>query len=397
MHQNSATVKQDVIVIGAGAAGFMCAIEAGKRSRSVLLLDHAKKPAEKIRISGGGRCNFINQHATPANYISDNPHFCKSAFSRYTQHDFIALVEKHNIAYHEKTLGQLFCDGSSQQIIDMLLTEATENKVTLQLETTIEGVKQDNEGLFQLVTNKGNYTAESLVIATGGLSIPKMGATDFGYRIAKQFGVPIVPQAAALVPFLCTGEVLENVKSIAGLAVDITAICGKTIFKEAMLFTHRGLSGPAILQISSYWEKGDIITIDLAPRTDILQQLLAAKSNTPKHKPVTILAKYMPKRLAALLAVNYDEKLAELSHAKLQILADSVNQWQFTPDETEGYRTAEVTRGGVDTNALDAKSMACKAVSNLYFIGEVVDVTGHLGGYNFGWAWSSGYVAGQDA
>jgi predicted Rossmann fold flavoprotein len=386
-------MKYDVVIIGAGAAGFMCAIEAGKRGRSVLLLDHAKKPAEKIRISGGGRCNFTNTDVSPSDYLSNNPRFCISALSRYTQHDFIALIKKHNIAYHEKTLGQLFCDGSATQIIEMLLEECASAHVAVQLETSISSVSRLKENSFEIQTNKASYSCQSLVIATGGKSIPKMGATAFGYDIANQFGLNIISTDAALVPVIFEGKMLQYVKSLAGLSLDVTVECNEKSFKEGMLFTHRGLSGPAILQISSYWKKGHEIAINLAPKINIFELL----SQSPKLKALGVLSKILPKRLAACICESdmYDVKLAELSKKNLRILADSVNSWKITPTGTEGFRTAEVTIGGVDTDALLPKTFESKSAKGLYFIGEVVDVTGHLGGFNFQWAWSSGYVAGQ--
>lgn len=388
----------DVVIIGAGAAGLMCAIEAGKRGRSVLLIDHAKKPAEKIRISGGGRCNFTNLHASPANYISQNPKFCISALKRYTQQDFIALVKKHRIAYHEKTLGQLFCDGSSQEIITMLLDECEAVAVELALQTSVSQIDK-NEAGFQLQTTLGAVACESLVIASGGKSIPKMGATGFGYDVAKQFGLNIMPTDAALVPFMFEGEMLEFAKSLAGTALDVTAKCNKTQFDEAMLYTHRGLSGPAILQISSYWKSGGELEINLSPKQNIFEFLCDERKATPKQKPASALAKILPKRLAAKWGEKpqYDKTLADLSNKVLQQIADEIHHWKIKPSNTEGYRTAEVTVGGVDTNELSSSTMETKKVQGLYFIGEVVDVTGWLGGYNFQWAWSSGYVAGNHA
>jgi hypothetical protein len=390
-------MKYDVIIIGAGAAGFMCAIEAGKRGRSTLLLDHATQPAEKIRISGGGRCNFTNLYTTSENYLSNNTHFCISALSRYTQQDFIDLVKKHNIAYHEKTLGQLFCDGSSKQIIEMLLAECEEAHVTVQLETSVEEVSQTDGQGFSLTTTKGTYACESLVIATGGKSIPKMGATGFGYDIAKQFALRVTPTRAALVPVVFEGEMLEYIKNLAGIAVDVTATCNKKTFTEAMLFTHRGLSGPAILQISSYWNEGDTIIINLAPKVDVFDLLSKEKLANPKLCPVNILSKILPNRLAAALCEEsfYGKQLAEISTTHLRTLADTINAWSVTPTDTEGYRTAEVTIGGVNTDDISAKTFESKSVKGLYFIGEVVDITGHLGGFNFQWAWASGHAAGQ--
>lgn len=392
-------MQYDVIIIGAGAAGLLCAIEAGKRGRTVLLIDHAKKPAEKIRISGGGRCNFTNLHATPKQYLSNNPHFCISAFTRYTQHDFIALVEKHGIAYHEKTLGQLFCDGSSQQIITMLLDECADASVILKLDTSVQAVTRTEESTqrYRLTTTQGEVSCTSLVIASGGKSIPKMGATGFGYDIARQFELNIISTRPALVPFTFEGEMLNTIKQLAGISVDASVFCNGMSFDEGLLFTHRGLSGPAILQISSYWNPGDVVTINLAPHVDVWDALNAEREMAPKQKPPALLTTFLPKRLSAQICddVGCDIKLAEISNKKLRALADAVNHWTVKPPATEGYRTAEVTIGGVDTEVLSSKSMECKTVPGLYFIGEVVDVTGHLGGFNFQWAWSSGFAAGQ--
>ena len=384
----------DVIIIGAGAAGLMCAIEAGKRGRSVLLLDHAKKPAEKIRISGGGRCNFTNINATPANFISQNKHFCKSALSQYTQHDFIALVEEYNIPYHEKTLGQLFCDGKSQEIIDMLLNECDKANITLQMNTQIESIKTG----FSIKTNMGDYSCASLVIATGGPSIPKMGATAFGYDIAKQFGLNIIEPRAGLVPLTFENELLERCKSLSGVAIEDTIVtCGQQSFREAFLFTHRGLSGPVILQISSYWQEGREIEINMAPDIDVLAFLKEQRDRNPKTEITTIISQIFPKRLAMDLCalINISGRIADLSNKRLEELASSINNWRVIPNGTEGYRTAEVTIGGVDTNEISSKTFETKKVPGLYFIGEAIDVTGHLGGYNFQWAWSSGFIAGQ--
>jgi predicted Rossmann fold flavoprotein len=395
-------MQYDVIIVGAGAAGLMCAMQAGARGKRVLLLDHAKKPAEKIRISGGGRCNFTNIHTTSEHFLSENPRFCISALSRYQPQNFIELLEKHSITYHEKTLGQLFCDGSAMQIIQMLLAECAAVNVVVQLETSVQKItradpKNEGETRFSIQTSKGDYTCESLVIATGGKSIPKMGATGFGYDIARQFGLNIITPRAALVPVIFTGAMLNYVKNIAGLALDVSLKSNGKIFKEAMLFTHRGLSGPAILQISSYWKMGDSITINLAPNHDILSLLLQARKENAKQKPLSILSKILPKRLAACICEQpfYSVKLAEISNKNLQKLADEVNAWVITPSGSEGFRTAEVTLGGVDTSALSSANCETKSVPGLYFIGEVIDVTGHLGGFNFQWAWASGYIAGQ--
>jgi len=387
----------DVLVIGAGAAGMMCAIEAAKRGRSVLVLDHARKPGDKIRISGGGRCNFTNIHASPKNFLSQNPHFCISALSRYTQRDFIKLVEKYRIAYHEKTLGQLFCDGSATQIIDMLLDEMQRHGARLLLETSVEHVEKTDKG-FVVRHSGGTTSAKSLVIATGGKSIPKMGATGFGYDVATRFGLHIVETRPGLVPLTFEPHLLERLKPLAGVAVDAVVFCKKTKFAEAMLFTHRGISGPSILQISSYWREGDEILISMLPKTDLFEALREQRSKNGKQALQTALSFFIPKKLAQLIAVDFPAtNLADLSDAVLRRAAAAVNDWRVKPAGSEGYRTAEVTLGGVDTRDLDSKTMEAKEVPGLYFIGEVVDVTGWLGGYNFQWAWSSGWSAGQVA
>jgi len=386
----------DVVVIGAGAAGMMCAIEAGRRGRRVLVLDHAKAPGEKIRISGGGRCNFTNIHAGPANFRSDNPRFCISALRRYRPADFIALVERHGIAWHEKALGQLFCDGSARQVVDMLLAEMGQVGVVLRLSTSVERVGRDEAG-FRLSTSAGEIGCASLVIATGGKSIPKMGATGFGYEVARQFGLAVTETRPALVPLTFEIGLLERLKPLAGVSLDVVARAGKARFAEAMLFTHRGLSGPAILQISSYWREGEEIEIDMAPGVDVFEALRRGRTETPRQSPQTLLSQYLPKRLAQHLveAAGLKGNLADCSDKVLRALAADVNVWKVKPVGSEGYRTAEVTLGGVDTDALDSRSMQAKSVPGLYFIGEVVDVTGWLGGYNFQWAWASGWCAGQ--
>lgn len=388
----------DVIIIGAGAAGFICAIEAGKRGRRVWLIDHSKKIAEKIRISGGGRCNFTNIHASPANYLSKNPHFCKSALKQYTQHDFIGLVNKHGITHHEKTLGQLFCDHKSQDIIDMLLKELKAAGVKHQQETSVETIDYRNN-LYHVATNYGTKTAPSLVIATGGLSIPKIGATNFGYKIAQQFGHNIVQTRAGLVPLTFQAALLEQCKALSGLSVDALVTYEKKTFREGLLFTHRGLSGPSILQISSYWQEGKPLTINLCPAHNIQQFIEERRTKNPKQQTLTALSDILPKRLAQQICTELfcDKKtLSDLSNTFLQQLTQRINSWTIKPQGTEGYRTAEVTLGGVDTNELSSKTMESKLQPGLFFIGEVIDVTGHLGGYNFQWAWSSGYVAGQN-
>lgn len=386
----------DVIIIGAGAAGLMCAIEAGKRGRRVLLLDHAKKPGEKIRISGGGRCNFTNIYTAPERFLSQNPHFCKSALSRYRPQDFIALVEKHGLTYHEKTLGQLFCDQRSGAIIDMLVAECETAGVTISLETEIESVS--GHGPYILQTTQGACQSPALVIATGGPSIPKMGASSFAYDIARQYGLEIIEPQPALVPLTFTDDILTLTKTLSGVAVDpVTVTCGKTSFREALLFTHRGLSGPAILQISSYWTAGDEITINLLPDTDMLEALKEARSAQPKQMLHTALTAHLPERLAKEIAVRagHDERLADLSDKKLEAVAVSINHWRVKPNGSEGYRTAEVTKGGISTKELSSKTFEIHNVPGLYFIGEAIDVTGWLGGYNFQWAWASGWCCGQ--
>jgi predicted Rossmann fold flavoprotein len=386
----------DVIILGAGAAGLMCAGVAGQRGRSVMLLEQARAPGEKIRISGGGRCNFTNLHTTPANFLSQNPQFCKSALKGFTQQDFIALVENYRIAYHEKTRGQLFCDRSSQQIIDMLLAEAQRGDAQMRLGVGILGVTRTDGG-FVIATDQGDYRSQSLVVATGGPSIPKMGASAFGYKLAQQFGLKMVAPRAALVPLTFDVAALAQFKDLAGVAVDAVVSVGKTKFDEALLFTHRGLSGPAVLQISSYWRDGLDVVIDMAPKVDALAALKEARRGRPKQELATVLGDLLPKRLAQMVAgrINGPPRLADFPDKLLASVAAAVKEWHVRPNGTEGYRTAEVTLGGVDTTELSSKTFEAKAVPGLYFIGEVVDVTGHLGGFNFQWAWSSGVAAGR--
>jgi predicted Rossmann fold flavoprotein len=382
----------DAIILGAGAAGLMCAIAAGARGRRVLLLDHAEAPGKKILISGGGRCNFTNLGIAPERFLSRNPHFARSALARYTQHDFIALVRKHRIAFHEKTLGQLFCDGSAREIVAMLLAECQAAGVDLRLSCRIAGVTRADH--FRVETSLGAFTAPALVLATGGLSIPKMGATGIAHDLARQFGLPLVLPRPGLVPLTFEGEALDLMRPLSGLATQVVATAGKGRFAEAMLFTHRGLSGPAILQASSYWNAGTPLSIDLAPGQDPLPALLAAKKSRPNAALRTVLADLLPARLAAALAPG-DTPMAQLRDKTLTDLAATLRAWRLTPSGTEGYAKAEVTLGGIDTAALDQKTMAAKSVPGLFAIGEAVDVTGWLGGYNFQWAWSSGWVAGQ--
>ncbi len=366
--------EADVVVIGGGAAGLMCAIEAGRRGRRVVLLEHAEKVGKKILISGGGRCNFTNLAASPENFLSANPHFAKSALSRYTQHDFIALVQKHRIAFHEKTLGQLFCDGSARQIVAMLLEEGAAVGVDVRVAQKVAAVERSDR--FTVTTDTDTITAQSVVLATGGLSIPKMGATGFAHDIARRFGLKITQTRPALVPL--TAKVPE----LSGVSLDVVASLGRTKFREAMLFTHRGLSGPAILQISSYWQPGQEIPIDLLPGIDAAAFLKGRRHARPKAELRTILGEVLPQRLAQVLALDG---------------AVTLNDWRITPTGTEGYAKAEVTLGGVDTAELSSQTMEAKKVPGLYVIGEAVDVTGWLGGYNFQWAWSSGWAAGQIA
>ena len=388
----------DVLVIGAGAAGLMCAIEAGRRGRRVLVIDHADKPAEKIRISGGGRCNFTNLHTTPKQFLSENPHFCVSALKRFTQHDFIARIEARGIAYHEKTLGQLFCDGSAKEIIDMLLDDLKAAGGKLELGVEPGAIARTAEG-FRVETSMGPIACASLVIATGGKSIPKMGATGYAYDVARQSGLNIIEPRPALVPFTLDGARLDPVKELAGVSVEARVTCGKTSFEEGMLFTHRGLSGPSILQSSSYWREGEEIIIDLARGRDVFEELRTERVARPKLQLDNALGAFLPKRLAEQIAARTYQasRLADLSDAKLREVAAAVNAWRITPDGTEGWRTAEVTLGGVDTMGLSSRTMEARHVPGLYFIGECVDVTGWLGGYNFQWAWSSGWAAGQVA
>lgn len=394
--------KKDVIVIGAGAAGFMCAIEAAKRARTVLLLDHSKKIGEKIRISGGGRCNFTNIYVSPENYISNNPHFCKSALASYSPYQFIGLVEDYDIAYHEKKLGQQFCDNSSSQIIDLLFREARKNSVQIQNRVKIKAIEKqanlDETYRYQVKIEsdseeESTFLAESVVIATGGLSIPQIGATNFGHIIAERFELKVTELKPGLVPFTFTDA--EFFSELSGVAIDACASIGAKTFRENILFTHKGLTGPAILQISSYWTKGDILTLNLLPDIDLFE-FLKSYDNKKKHLK-NILKELLPERFVDLWSEKYDleQRLAEYSYEKLQQIVNDLQQWQLKPNNTEGYKKAEVTVGGVDTDELSSKTMESKKHPGLYFIGEVVDVTGWLGGYNFQWAWASGYAAGQ--
>ena len=392
------TEKFDVIVVGAGAAGMMSAIEAGKRGRKVLLVDHSKKIGEKIRISGGGRCNFTNIHTHPSKFISNNPKFVISALKQYTQNNFIDLIKKHNIKFHEKKLGQLFCDESAQQIIDMLLLECEMVNVVLKKSITINNIDKQDDKYF-IVVGDDKYFCESLIIATGGLSIPKIGASKFGYDIAQKFNLKVIETLPALVPLTFSEKILAICKELSGLSVEAVVSFKKIFFEEGMLFTHRGLSGPSILQISSYWKLGDDIKVNLSPKLDVDKFLNDKKISNPKQDINITVSEILPKRLAHIICNenNVNGNICELSNKILGSLSNSINAWSINPTGTEGYRTAEVTLGGIDTEEISSKTMMSNKHPGLFFIGEVVDVTGHLGGYNFQWAWSSGYVAGQYA
>ncbi|MBI6232140.1 NAD(P)/FAD-dependent oxidoreductase [Proteus mirabilis] len=388
----------DTVIIGAGAAGLFCASLAGQAGLSVLVLDNGKKAGRKILMSGGGRCNFTNMYIEPSAYLSDNPHFCKSALARYTQWDFIELVQKHHIAYHEKTLGQLFCDDSAQQIVDLLLAECHEGKVSIRLRSEVNQIEKTAEGFTLLVGGK-TITASSVVIASGGLSMPGLGATPFGYKIAQQFGLNVLPTRAGLVPFTLHKPQLEQLSPLSGVAIPaiVTAENG-TQFKENILFTHRGLSGPAILQISSYWHPGENVSINLLPDTDLESYLQEKRQAQPNQLLKNTLSRLLPKRFIEIMVENNqlpDTSLAQLSNERITQITTLLQAWLVLPNGTEGYRTAEVTLGGVDTRNLSSKTMEATKITGLYFIGEVVDVTGWLGGYNFQWAWSSAYACAQ--
>ncbi|MGZ8190459.1 MAG: NAD(P)/FAD-dependent oxidoreductase [Methylococcaceae bacterium] len=389
-------IETDVIIIGAGASGLMCAIEAGKRGRKVIILDHVNKAGKKILMSGGGRCNFTNYFVEPDNFISNNPHFCKSALSRYTQWDFLALIERYRIPFHERDHGQLFCNESARDILDMLLAECDRVSVIVQLNTTINTIEQLNNQ-FYLHTSNGSFISQSLVVATGGLSIPKMGATPLGYKIAEQFGIRILPTRPGLVPFTLQPEDKEKYSVLSGIAVSCVVSYKDKSFSENLLFTHRGLSGPAILQISSYWRAGEELLINLLPHVNLESELKLKRQQKLKNTLKTILDGYLPKRLVSCLLTEglLDIPLQDCSDRQIQLVADQFHKWTIRPNGTEGYRTAEVTAGGVDCDAISSKTMESKAVPGLYFIGEVLDVTGWLGGYNFQWAWSSAWCAGQ--
>ncbi len=388
----------EVIVIGAGAAGLMCAIEAGKRNKKVLIIEHSSKIAEKIRISGGGRCNFTNLFSNSENFLSNNKHFCKSAFSKYTQNDFIDLVKKHKIKFHEKKFGQLFCDHSAKDIIEMLITECEIQKVEISLNTEIKSVIREENSYILETENKGKFICSSLVIATGGLSIPKIGASDYGYKIANQFNLKVTNLYPALVPLTFKDDILEFCKSLAGVSIEASVKINKIIFNEGLIFTHRGISGPSILQISSYWKPNRSIEVNLLPLNSMDKTLKERRVKTPKQNISNVLSDFLPNKLAMAITslLNTNQKIGEASNSTLNKISNFINKLNVLPTGTEGYRTAEVTLGGIDTNEINSATMECKKYSGLYFIGEVVDVTGHLGGHNFQWAWSSGYVAGQN-
>ncbi|MEE9325719.1 MAG: NAD(P)/FAD-dependent oxidoreductase [Cocleimonas sp.] len=397
--------QYDVIIVGAGAAGLMCAIEAGKRGRKVLLLDKASKAGKKILISGGGRCNFTNMYTEPDNYLSDNPHFCKSALSRYTQWDFIALMEKHHLSWTEKTLGQLFCDQKSAAVVKILLDECIKAGVKIHLDCQLHKIEKEES--FTLQTSAGNYQCQSLVIATGGPSIPKMGASDFALQVAEQFSISTVPFTPALVPFLFDDSTLNAfIKNLSGISLQVQVSLntsdnlvkkGGVPFKEAILFTHRGISGPAALQISSYWQSGDQFVINLFPDFELLDWLIEQQQSHPQAELKTILAYKLPKRLATELCNHFlnNKVMRQLNSQELEAIVDQLTHWVLLPKTTEGMRTAEVSLGGINTDEISSKTFETKKVKGLYFVGEAIDVTGHLGGFNFQWAWASAWCAGQ--
>lgn len=389
--------EYDVVVIGAGAAGLMCAIEAGRRGRRTLVADHANKVGKKILLSGGGRCNFTNIHAGPEHYLSRNPHFCKSALARYTPYQFIELMERHGVPYHEKKLGQLFCDRSAKDVVAMLLRECEAAGVDVRTRYPLEVL--DEAAPFRLSGPEGSLRCESLVVASGGLSFPKMGASGFGHRLAEGFGLGVTPLQPALVPFTLEGPLRELATALSGVSVDSELACGEGAFRENILFTHRGISGPAALQVSSYWSPGAAVSADLLPGRDAPGWLRSRKAERPKARLGTVLAEVLPARLVDHFPADWDRRapMQSLSDRRLDAIGASLADWRFVPSGTEGYRTAEVTLGGVDTAALSSRTLEAKRVPGLYFIGEVVDVTGWLGGYNFQWAWASGYAAGQVA
>jgi predicted Rossmann fold flavoprotein len=396
-------MEKDVIIIGGGAAGLFCAIEAGRRGRSVLVLEHAGQVGKKIAISGGGRCNFTNLHTSAANFISANPHFPKSALARYTPADFVALVERHGIAYHEKKLGQLFCDGSARQIINLLLAECADAGVEIRCGCRVRRVERGDR--FRVETERGSFTSRSLVVATGGLSIPQLGATDFGYQLARQFGLRIEPTRPALVPLTLPPDAQARFADLSGVSLDALASCGGASFRENILVTHRGLSGPAILQVSSYWQRGEVVNLNLLPDVDALSLLVEHQAAGRDARPdaenelANVLGRYLPRRFAQAWCKLYapHASLRQFTEREIAALAARLQDWQIAPAGTEGYKKAEVTAGGVSTSELSSRTLEATRAPGLYFVGEVVDVTGHLGGYNFQWAWASGYAAGQFA
>ncbi len=405
-------VHYDVIIIGAGAAGLMCAATAGQRGRSVLVLDHTNKAGKKILMSGGGRCNFTNYYVEPDRYLCHNPHFCKSALSRYTQWDFIGLVDKHAIPYHEKQLGELFCDNKASDILGMLLTECEQAGVKVQLKTSVDTIQSlvAESSHYKLSTNEGEYSCESLVIATGGLSIPTLGASGFGYQVAEQFNLKTYSTRAGLVPFTITNQLKGICIELSGSSCEVTMECRGQSFRGNMLFTHRGLSGPAVLQISSYWQAGDSLTINLLPDIDLAQVLRETQHERPKLSLKKFIAQWLTQKMSEQLVEFFlkdlfkttelfkqgmPQTLAELNAEQMDAIASHFNTWQLVPSGTEGYRTAEVTLGGIDTDEVSSKTMMAKNQQGLYFVGEVLDVTGHLGGFNFQWAWASGWAAAQ--
>ncbi|MBK2125933.1 NAD(P)/FAD-dependent oxidoreductase [Fangia hongkongensis] len=391
-------MKQQVIIIGAGASGLMCAIEAAKRGKNVLVIDHANKVGKKILMSGGGRCNFTNYYVAPEKFLSQNAHFCKSALTRYTQWDFISLVERYQLQYHEKTLGQLFCNGKSKEIVDILLDECKAYNITIKLNTKVTKINKNAQTEnFSVTTNDCQYLADKLVIATGGLSIPTMGASGFGYDIAREFGLKVLPTRAALVPFVLSEKDKRLYSELAGVSVFANVSCNQMSFEENILFTHRGLSGPAILQISSFWQPKDHITVTLRPDIALVEYILKQQKEGSKQQLKTILESVFPKRLVSHFVDEklLSSKIAALKAIDIQNISDLFQKWQIMPCSTEGYRTAEVTLGGVSTDEISSKTFESNKVKGLYFIGEVLDVTGWLGGYNFQWAWASGWAAAQ--
>ena len=385
----------DVIIIGAGAAGLMCAMEAGKRRRKVLCLDHADRAAKKILVSGGGHCNFTNLNISAEHYLSGNEHFCKSALARYTQHDFKALVQRHGIPCHEKKSGQLFCNKSAREIVKMLLKECKDAGVTIRLGCRIRRIKKDR--FFQVQSSLGDFECESLVVATGGLSYPGLGASGLGHRIARQFGLKVAETRPGLVPLIFSREDADRFKGLAGLSMDVMVTCNKREARESLIFTHKGLSGPAILQLSSYWKSGDTLVIDLLPDLDLYEHLREQKILRPKSYLKTVLSEYLPNRFAQRICELWimNRPMSQIPDKELKHLSRILHRWEVKPKGTEGYETAEVTLGGIDTSELSSRTMESRKIKGLYFIGEVVDVTGDLGGFNLQWAWSSGYCAGQ--